>query len=83
MRTWLFFKEVSLAGEKGVEFRRVERSGLLTTILPDELRTASIVPAGTTVEKHAAKLVLRSGWVGQPAIPANSEVGKAVLRGRW
>jgi hypothetical protein len=82
MRTWLFYKETPVEGGVQVEFRRVDADGI-TNFLPDLLQNSTKVPDGEKTEQFVKSLVRRSGWVLGAAQPAESDLGKTVLRGRW
>jgi hypothetical protein len=80
MRAWLFYKATP-DGSK-IELRRVE-NGHVTTHLPTELYEGVTVPPGATLDSCVQAAVRKSGWVGQPPRPADSDVGRAILQGRW
>lgn len=83
MRIWLFFKEKSTPSGTAIEFRRVENGTVMDYCMPELLLGATPVPEGQYVDVFAASLVRRSKWVGGAAHNADSDIGKAILKGRW
>ena len=82
MRTWLFYKATSAEGRTNVEFRRVE-NGHIFVNLPANLRGIVQLSNEGDLDRSVQRLVRSAGWVGDSARPANSEVGRIILQGRW
>jgi hypothetical protein len=80
MRPWLFYK-VSEDGKR-IEFRRVQ-DRQVSNCLPPILAAGIDIPAGIKPEECIRSAVSKSRWVGQPVQAAESDVGKAILQGRW
>lgn len=65
--------------------RRVDHNGV-STWLNKEIKHGIEIPrqiASDQVESYIRAKVRESGWVGNEIFSANSEVGKALLCGRW
>ena len=82
MSIWLFYKEKSVSGGVEVEFRRLQDKQL-SSVLPEKLCGKILIPTNENTEQYVQTLVRQSGWVAQPPRPANSELGQALLQGRW
>lgn len=82
MRVWLFYKATDVEGGVQVEFRRVENDKL-STFLPNTLPNPVLLTSRAYVDDQVQRLVRSTGWVGDSARQADSEVADVILRGRW
>ncbi len=84
MTDWLFYQTTKESGGTKLEFCSFCQGKINNDWLPQELSGTIDVPTGVAIEGFVNLLVRKySRWASNQVQSADSEIGRAVLKGRW